>query len=290
MTTLLHEAADDLTLALRAGQTLAPGVRRLGRPLRYWPVIDSTQRPAHRAAQEGAAEGLVILADEQTAGKGRLGRVWEAPAGSGLLMSLLLRPNDPHPGPPRPIVRAQQGSQLTMCVGLGAAAAVEEITGLAVQLKWPNDLLLHGRKLAGILTETQLDGDRIVYAVTGLGLNVNWILPSAHPLAAGAISLAQALGRPVSRLALLGAILRQIEEQIEHWQAGHSPYVAWSQRMAYDRQMVQVTLGDATLTGILSGVNQDGALLLQDAGGVTHTIWAGDVQRLVQAAAPAPEA
>ena len=267
MTHDLQTLPDDLTMALRAGRPLTLPTRRLGHPLRYLPIVPSTQPLVHIAAQQGAGDGFVLLTDAQTAGKGRLGRVWQAPSGSSLLLSMLFRP----------ALGAPQGPRLTMCVGLGAAAAVEEVTGLPVQLKWPNDLLLHGKKLAGVLTETQLEGDRIAYAVVGLGLNVNLALPADHELAPTAISLSQALGQPVSRLALLQALLRHIEDHYTRLQAGHSPYAAWAQRMAYYGQTVQVTLPDTTLTGTVAGVNPDGALLVQDAAGLTHTVWAGDV-------------
>lgn len=267
MTHDLQTLPDDLTTALRAGRPLTLPTRRLGHPLRYLPIVPSTQPLVHIAAQQGAGDGFVLLTDAQTAGKGRLGRVWQAPSGSSLLLSMLFRP----------ALGAPQGPRLTMCVGLGAAAAVEEVTGLPVQLKWPNDLLLHGKKLAGVLTETQLEGDRIAYAVVGLGLNVNLALPADHELAPTAISLSQALGQPVSRLALLQALLRHIEDHYTRLQAGHSPYAAWAQRMAYYGQTVQVTLPDTTLTGTVAGVNPDGALLVQDAAGLTHTVWAGDV-------------
>lgn len=272
---MMHDAPtqpDDLTTALRAGQPLTLPTQRLGHLLRYEPVVASTQPLMHLAAQQGAEEGFVLLADAQTAGKGRLGRTWQAPPGSSLLFSMLFRP----------AFSASQGPQLTMCVGLGAAAAVEEITGLPVQLKWPNDLLLHGKKLAGVLTETQLEGDRLAFAVVGLGLNVNLALPAEHELASTAISLSQALGRPVSRLALLRVILHHIEHHYTRLQAGHSPYAAWAQRMAYCGQMVQVTLPNATLTGMVAGVAADGALLMTDEHGQTHTVWAGDVLLLRQ--------
>lgn len=267
MTHDLQTLPDDLTTALRAGRPLTLPTRRLGHPLRYLPIVPSTQPLVHIAAQQGAGDGFVLLTDAQTAGKGRLGRVWQAPSGSSLLLSMLFRP----------ALGAPQGPRLTMCVGLGAAAAVEEVTGLPVQLKWPNDLLLHGKKLAGVLTETQLEGDRIAYAVVGLGLNVNLALPADHELAPTAISLSQALGQPVCRLALLQALLRHIEDHYTRLQAGHSPYAAWAQRMAYYGQTVQVTLPDTTLSGTVAGVNPDGALLVRDAAGLTHTVWAGDV-------------
>jgi len=258
---------DDLTNALTTGHGVALTTRFLGHPLRYVPVTASTQPAVHLAAQEGAHEGLVVLTDEQTAGKGRLGRTWQAPFGSSLLLSMLFRPN----------LHPQQGGRLTMCVGLGAAAAVEEMTGLSIQLKWPNDLLLQGKKLAGVLTETQLDGDSMTYAVVGLGLNVNLTRPPDDELAATATSLSQALGRSVSRLALLQAILRHIEAHYDRLQAGHSPYAAWSQRMAFQGQQVQVTLPHLVLTGAVTGANPDGALLIQDDQGALHAVWAGDV-------------
>ncbi len=269
----LQEKPDDLTEALTAGKPLTLPTRVLGHPLRYVPVIASTQPVVHMAAQEGAREGFVVVTDEQMAGKGRLGRTWQAPFGSSLLLSMLFRPP----------LQPQQGGRLTMCIGLGAAAAVEEVTGLSVQLKWPNDLLLHGKKLAGVLTETQLNDDRIAYAVVGLGLNVNLLLPPDHDLAATATSLRLALGRPISRLALLQALLRHIENYYERLQAGHSPYALWSQRMAYQGQTVQVTLPHTVLVGALTGVNPDGALLVQDEQGMTQTIWAGDVMLLREA-------
>jgi BirA family biotin operon repressor/biotin-[acetyl-CoA-carboxylase] ligase len=129
--------------------------RRLGRPYLYFARIGSTNDEARRRAEAGAPEGLVLVADEQAAGRGRLDRRWWAPPGSSLLMSLLLRPG-------LPLARA---GQLTMCLGLGAVEGVAEVTGLAPRLKWPNDLALNGRKLGGMLSEVQAHavGDRLEY-------------------------------------------------------------------------------------------------------------------------------
>ena len=137
--------------------------QRLGRPVLYFPRTGSTNDVAHAEAATGALDGLLVIADEQTAGRGRLDRRWWAPPGSSLLMSLLLRP----PLPPN------QAGQLTMCLGLAAIEGIEAVTGLRPALKWPNDLLLNGRKLGGMLTELRLDGERLAYAVLGLGVNVN---------------------------------------------------------------------------------------------------------------------
>ena len=135
--------------------------QRVGRPTLYFPNTSSTNDVAHEQAAAGAAEGLLVVADEQTAGRGRLDRAWRAPPGTSLLMSLLLRPPIP----------THQAGQLTMCLGLGAVEAIETVTGLQPALKWPNDLVLAGRKLAGMLSELRFDGDRLAYVVLGFGLN-----------------------------------------------------------------------------------------------------------------------
>lgn len=259
---------------MRADRPWTPATRLLGHPVVYYPVVESTQHLAHTAARAGAAEGLVILADEQQAGKGRLGRRWLAPFGSSLLMSILFRPN----------LAAVQASRLTMCVGLGAAEAIEAQTGLTVQLKWPNDLFVARKKLAGLLTETFLDGDRLVYAIVGLGLNANvWFAP-ADELATTATSLAMALGHPVDRVPLLQAVLQRIETHYVALQNGESPASAWAARLVGLGEPVRVNLIHGVLTGTAEGVDPDGALLLRTSDGITHTIWAGDVS-LVRPAA-----
>lgn len=257
----------DFSALLQPDRPWTPATRFLGHPIVYHPVVDSTQALAHQAAQAGAAEGLVVLADEQRAGKGRLGRRWLAPFGASLLLSILLRPHLP----------VAQAGRLTMCAGLGAAEAVETLTGLAVQLKWPNDLYLAGKKLAGLLTETSLDGGQLVYAVVGLGLNVNVLFAADDELAATATSLAMVLGREVDRVALLEAVLQRIEARYQDLRHGTSPAPAWEARLLGMGESVQVTLTQGVMTGTAAGVTPDGALLLQTVDGVMHTIWAGDV-------------
>lgn len=246
--------------------------RRLGRPARFFPTIDSTNDVAHAEAATGAPDGLLVIADEQTAGRGRLERRWWAPPGTCLLLSLLLRPAIP----------LHRTGQLTMCLGLGAAEGIERVTGLAIQLKWPNDLLLHGRKLGGMLTELRAAGERLDYAVLGIGINVNFELghhlqPAASELAETAISLQMALGRPVDRLALLAAILARTEAWYEGMLAGASPHAAWADRLATLGQRVRVTLPQDTLEGVATGVMPEGALILRDDDGHERQVWSGDV-------------
>ena len=227
-----------------------------------------------------------MIADEQTAGRGRLDRRWWAPPGSSLLMSLLLRPALP----------PDQAGQLTMCLGLAAVEAIEAVTGLRPALKWPNDLLLEGRKLGGMLTELRLDGERLDYAVLGLGVNVNvtfderrmtedendssFVLRPSSDLANTAISLSMVLGREVDRLALLAALLARCEAWYERALAGESPHAAWAARLDTVGRRVTVATTTGSVAGMAVGVTPEGALLVRDDNAAEHVIWSGDVTAL----------
>lgn len=256
--------------ALTIGAALA--TRRLGRPALFFPTVASTNDVIHQHAAAGAGEGLLVVADEQTAGRGRLGRSWWAPPGTSLLISLLLRPPIP----------AGRAGQMTMCLGLAAAEGIEQTTGLRPVLKWPNDLLLDGRKLGGILTELRTTADRLEYAALGLGVNVNVgrFAKSPHmpaELVATVISLSSALGRPVERLALLVAILARCEVWYDRLLAGESLHRAWAARLDTLGRSVTVTLASGALQGVATGVTTEGALLVRDEEGRVHTVWAGDI-------------
>jgi len=279
--------------------TAALTTRRLGRPVLYFPRTASTNDVAHERAAAGAAEGLLVIADEQTAGRGRLDRRWWAPPGSSLLMSLLLRPALP----------PDQAGQLTMCLGLAAVEAIETVTGQRPALKWPNDLLLEDRKLGGMLTELRLDGERLDYAVLGLGVNVNiafdegrhlhppavaagavttkdendssFVLGPSSDLADTAISLSMVLGREVDRVALLAALLARCEVWYERALAGESPHAAWAARLDTVGRRVTVATTTGSLTGVAVGVTPEGALLVRGDDAAEHVIWSGDVAALV---------
>lgn len=242
---------------------------RLGRPAVFYERIDSTNDVAKAQAAAGAAEGLLVVADEQTAGRGRgRDRTWWAPAGSSLLLSLLLRP---------PLAPAQ-AQQATMCLGLGALDGIARVAGLAPRLKWPNDVLFAGRKVGGMLAEMAPAGDRLAWLVVGLGLNVNLDFAATNPaLAVEATSLSEVLGRPVPRPALLAAIIEATETWYERLLAGQSPHAAWAARLDTLGRQVIVTQPDGVIEGLAAGVDDAGALQVQTRDGAVHTIWAGDI-------------
>jgi BirA family biotin operon repressor/biotin-[acetyl-CoA-carboxylase] ligase len=237
--------------------------------IRPFEELDSTNALAMQLARDGAPEGVVVTADHQTAGRGRLGRTWEAPPGSALLVSLLFRP-----GPDLPPERAHL---LTAVVGLSAAAACETLTGLRPQLKWPNDLLVGERKLAGILAESDLSGGELSAVVVGLGLNV-----SAAPPGLDAVSLADLVdGDPPGPGLLLTTMLAEIDRRYPGAERGLAPVaVEFRQRCDTLGRAVRVDLGRETLVGRASDLSDEGHLGVECDDGRLRWVAAGDVTHL----------
>lgn len=174
--------------------------KKMGHPLYFYPETDTTNDRIRELALEGAPEGTLAVAEQQTAARGRRGRAWQAPAESGIWMSLLLRPDIP----------PAQASVLTLLTGIAIAEAVEKLTGLDAGIKWPNDILLNGRKLAGILTEMDCDMESIHSVTVGMGINVNTkVFP--EDLQDIATSLYLECGREYDRAVLAGQIMACFE-------------------------------------------------------------------------------
>lgn len=246
------------------------GKQTLAITLTRFPTLPSTQDWLRQQAQQGAAEILAVQAVEQTAGRGRLDRSWWSPADAGLYLSLLLRP----------LIPIAQAPRLTMLVSLAAIEACQTVAGVTSRPKWPNDLLLEGRKLAGILTEIEQEAGQLQYAIIGLGLNVNMNF-AGGPLAATAISLSEACGYQVSVDAVRDAFLAALATRYQRFRAGESPHAAWQANLEPLGRRVRVQQRDPTdLIGVATGVSPDGALFVQDDAGVQHTIWAGDITPL----------
>jgi len=213
---------------------------------------------------------LLVLADEQTSGRGRRGRSWQAPFGSSLLASLLLRPT---------FLPPEQAFLLTTMTGLAVAEAIARETGLAPTLKWPNDLLLQERKICGILVELEGGERRLDWAVLGWGLNVNIDFSRDEELREKAISLAMVVGRPLPRLPLLWACLERLESYYGLLRTGRGEevWVTWRSRLGMLGRAVEVIAPGETFDGIALDVASDGALLVQRGDGTVERVLAGDV-------------
>jgi BirA family biotin operon repressor/biotin-[acetyl-CoA-carboxylase] ligase len=249
----------------------------------YLEQVGSTNDVAKELASQGAPAGTVVVAEEQTAGRGRLDRRWVAPRHTSLLCSVLLRPD----------LRPAQGHRLTMLFSMAAADAVAAMVDLSVALKWPNDLIAGPqtrggevpggrtyptwRKLAGILTESGvIDGD-LAFAVVGIGINVNVPRDVLPDLAPNATSILAETGRRMDRTALLVNLLQAIEARFERLRGGENPHREWASRLTTLGRRVRATTAEGFLHGVAEGVDQDGALLLRLEDGSRRRLLAGDV-------------
>lgn len=244
---------------------------RLGRDWVYRDEVDSTNRCAAEQAAAGARHGLVVAADAQTQGKGRQGRQWHSPRRRNLYVSILLRP------PLKPARMAQ--------LPLVAALALRRALGLLCPavpagVKWPNDLWVRGRKLAGILCESEADSNRVRHVVVGVGLNVN-LAPDEWPpdLLGRATSLRCETGRPWPRPQVLAAFLNQFEPLLEHWQRVDDlgPYLTELEAASVLRgRRVLLETGQAILEGTALGIAEDGRLRLRTDTGAEVCVSSGD--------------
>jgi len=236
----------------------------------------STNTDLLALARAGAPEGVVIVTDHQTAGRGRLGRVWEAPPGSSLLVSVLCRPA-------LPLARTHL---VTVTAGLAAADAIEEVAGFRPSLKWPNDLVVETpagtRKLAGLLAESVVEGSTLRAVVVGMGMNVRWPDPLPDELAATATAVNHVAGREVSVDDVLAAWLAALERRygVLHAEGGIAT-IAEAHRAACSTlgRRVRVELADGAVEGEAVDVDDDGHLVL-DVEGTRQTVAVGDVIHL----------
>lgn len=246
------------------------------REVRRFDEVGSTNDLAKELASRRAPEGTVVVAEYQTAGRGRLDRRWIAPPKSALLCSILFRPE----------LLPHQAHRLTMLCSMAAADAIQRVTELSVAIKWPNDLIVTRtskrcasqpwRKIAGILTETGMTGGDLDYVVVGIGINVN--VPSAilSKLGPGATSIRAEIGRKVSRSRLLIALLEDVEHRYRKLQEGQNPRDEWSARLATLGQCIEVSTEQRRLAGIAEAVDENGALLLRTPDGSLHRLLTGD--------------
>ena len=236
----------------------------VGRRILYYPVLSSTMDEAARLAEQGADEGTVVIAERQSAGRGRQGRSWVSQPGN-LLFSVVFRPD---------IVRLPF---ISIIGGLATARAVRKTTGLIPEIKWPNDLMLGGKKAAGILAESTVVGENVCYAVVGIGVNVALDTSGTEEISAFATSVNAAAGREVERESLLRQLLLDLDDTYIQLGRGVSPIPEWSGLLENLGTRVEVTSGSETHIGLAEGVDDGGNLLLRLDSGQVLTMTAGDV-------------
>ena len=249
--------------------------RFVGQTVVYYPSLTSTMDVAKRKARRGAKKGTVIIADEQTAGKGRLKRAWQSPRGC-LALSVILYPDVPYL------------PYLIMLASLAVVHSIEAITGLKSRIKWPNDVIINGKKVCGILIESDVKGERVDYAIIGIGINVNLRLSDFPEIPPIATSLSGELGKEVSRLDLAQRLLIEIERLYLTLPAGEPIYEAWRNSLITLGKKVQVKMGETVYDGIAESVARDGSLMLRRSDGNLTKIVAGDVTLLSHHPEPAP--
>lgn len=250
---------------------------RFGRRLRHFPCVNSTNLTLLEAAAQGAPEGTVFVADEQTAGRGRGGHSWHSVPGDGLYVSVLTKPHLP----------LSQALRISLATGLATQAAIRETAGLNADLRWPNDVLHAGRKCGGILVETAMDTDRppgLRYAVIGIGINVNHADFPAE-IAGVATSLRIESGRKQSRTTLLVALLRALDRELTGLEASDSAHGNdLLQRFAASSTWVvgkRVSVPEqGGYTGTTAGLDASGFLQVQSDDGVLRTVLSGGVREL----------
>jgi BirA family biotin operon repressor/biotin-[acetyl-CoA-carboxylase] ligase len=240
-----------------------------GKRVYHFFKTDSTNRVAMELGYAGEPEGAVILAEEQTAGRGRSGRSWHSERGAGLYVTLLLRPR----------LSPVQAPLLTMLAGLSAHSAIQAQTGLSAELKWPNDILMDGKKVGGILTEMHAEPTQVRFVIVGIGINTNQE-KFPHDIASLATSLRKESGRTHSRLELLVRLLNEFESDYNRFLREGARYVVdrFERVSSFaSGKRVRVETGFETYFGTTAGLTSDGLLQVKREEGPVTMVVAGDV-------------
>ena len=255
--------ADTIRMALHSNT--------FGQDIYYFAQVDSTQKLANELANGGAKEGTIIVADEQTKGRGRLAREWYSPKYSGIWMSLICKPNIP----------IQQAPQLTLLTAVAVAQAIEEVAEVSPFIKWPNDILLNGKKVTGILTELQAEADRVHSIIIGIGMNVNQEQEDfPDELQNKASSLRVEMGEIYPRERILASILKHFEVlYFRYMEDGfsHIKQLWESYAISVGKKITATTINDKII-GIALGITDEGVLLIKDDHGQIHSIYSADIE------------
>ena len=235
----------------------------------YLPDVDSTNTYAKSAAEHGLPDRTLVTADRQTSGKGRRGRSFSSPGGVGIFMTLLLKPDIP------PL----KASMLTLPAGMAVCQALREITGIPAMIKWPNDIVVNGKKVCGILTEMSTEEDAIRYVVVGIGINAN-TTDFPEEIRATATSLALELGHPVCRAAVINGVMCAFEEYYGRYRETLDMSLLkelYNQKLVNAEREVKVLAPGGDYTGISHGINDAGELIVELPDGSIREINSGEV-------------
>ena len=243
---------------------------RLGIRFHYFSELDSTNSQARQLAEEGAAEGEVVLAESQTQGRGRRGRRWESPPLVNLYLSVILRPK----------LAPVHASQITLMAAVALAETVGCFIARPPAIKWPNDILVDGKKLAGILAEAACDAQRVEYVILGIGLNLNYrIREMPEALRERATSIADLTAKSVARETVLVRLIQDLDRCYgELVESGFERLrLRWEQCFAWRDRNVSAEVDGRSVVGRAAGIDAEGALIIVDAAGHRHRVIAGDV-------------
>ncbi|MHA6259660.1 biotin--[acetyl-CoA-carboxylase] ligase [Sporosarcina sp. CAU 1771] len=244
---------------------------KYGKKIYYLETCESTQFIAHDEAQNGAPDGTVIIAEGQTLGKGRMSRPWSSSASKGIWMSIIVRPN----------LTPQQAPQMTLVAAVAVTRAIEEVTGLQPDIKWPNDILIKGKKVTGILTELQADPDRVNAIILGIGMNINHEAEDfSDELQNIATSLKMELGEEVSRSKLVAKVLEHLERYTKVYEEhGFGPIkLLWEGYSNTAGKRIRAVMLNETIEGMAIGISESGMLELRLDDGTIRGIYSADIE------------
>ncbi len=244
--------------------------KRLGRRVHVYPELASTNRTAHALAEAGEPEGTVVIADTQTRGQGRLGRQWVSPANLNLYISFILRPR----------LEPEESAKITLLAAVAVADTLKGRVPCAPRIKWPNDVLLRGRKAAGILSELACEPGRTLFVIVGIGLNLNFPRALMSPdIRERATSVMEEAGAPVDRLRVTRSLVRNLENRyIELEERGFASIArSWNAYARMEGRWVRARTADEELVGRVRKLDGNGFLVLECGDGRTERVVSGDV-------------
>ncbi|QGQ96841.1 biotin--[acetyl-CoA-carboxylase] ligase [Paenibacillus psychroresistens] len=248
--------------------------KTLGRVVRIYDEVDSTQNIAHTLVRQGAIEGTLVIAEQQNAGRGRMGRNWFSPKGKGIWMSLILKPT----------ISMQFTPQLTLLVAVALCRAIQAHIPHQVGIKWPNDLLINGKKISGILLESSAEDERLNYVIAGIGISVN-LLAEDYPeeLKAKATSLFIEKGQLVDREQLICDFLLQLEVLLElYTQQGFAPIRSlWEALTISLHKPLRIQTAKGWVEGVANAIDEMGALWVTLPNGENIKLYSGDIELLL---------